>query len=638
MFNLTEVDAKVIEYMLTKEKVHYKDLIELTGLSRMTVVKELDHLTALLAPYGIDLVRKKGDGLYLTGDISKLLRIRSNGTSSQVDRAKELQLMLLFSEVPITIDTLAERLFLSRTAIRGDLKAVRQAVTAQGLVLKTTAQGLLIVGSESAKRHAISEVLNACWSEFQTDFENSAAIFDSRWDRIFSQSYLNEILQITKDFLKVRRIDYTDYQIKDLVIHIAIMIQRVQHEHCLQAPVEPLQQLIETQDLVEQINRHFRIMLPNSERAYLNLHILALRDQSSGFQKNQALTDMKHFLRQHLVKHDSDETLIEDLALHLVATIGRLKKGLYVRNPYTLEIKKNFPLSFERAVQLATLLNRQFNLEISEDELAYVALHFQSFIERKSASNLVDTIIVCSTGIGMSRFLEQRVREVYHDKINVLSVQSLAEFERDTVQAPLVLSTIDIASYTGNVVVVNPMLEDFDREKINIALEKLASETKTTNPFIDLLDPQRIYLPTQNDLTAEQVIQMVGQHLVANEYALAGVSESAIAREDLSSTVMKEIATPHAQVDYILEPSISIVLAKNGIDWRGKKVYLVFFIGLNNSVHPEIRQIYKYFTKLIDPVFVKRALKCDNSRAVYQLIRQFLNEQHDITDSKEGAK
>lgn len=629
MFNLDEVDKEIIRCILINRKVHYEDIINLTGLSRMTVVKRLNKVGSVVKKLNVELIRKKGDGIYLAGDVYQLLNRVQYSKRKDNSRTDELLMLLLLSEKPITIQKLADKMYVSRTSLQNDVKIARKKLVNNRLVLKTTVKGLKISGTESNKRHIISEIVDLYWNSANDYVEKNLNVFDERWNRIFNKVYLNKILRIIRIFFREKSIEYSDYQIKDLTIHIAIMIQRVKMNHQLKKKAgSEYKQLDEAKELIERINKEFNVSMPELEQEYLNLHLSTFIKPASRNNSNRIeLKLMKNFLFATIQNNRADNILISDLALHLSTTISRLKKGLAIKNPYTNEIKKNFPYSFDDAAQLAEKIQNRFEIVIPEDEIAYMALHFQNFFERKSYKNRVDVVIVCSTGLGMSRFLEQKVIETYHDKVNIVQVMSFAQFEQTRISVPLILSTINIKNYSGDVVTVSPLLEDLDKKKINIAIRKITLENKSYEIFSNLIRLDQVYVnKCPHVLSDETIIDFLGEKLIENGFAKEGVVESALKREKMASTVINGIAAPHAEVKYIIKPSISVLLSKQGIRWGDSKVNLVFFIGLNDLVADKIREIYKYFSKLICPEFVKIACKCKDSDELRALIIKYLKE------------
>lgn len=624
MFNFSEIDMTIVQYILLNQKVHYQEIMQETGLSRKTVANHLTYLADSLKQLNVDLIRKRGDGIYFKGNVDGLLENIQSFEVNDINRTGKLLEILLLANKAMTIQKIADLMFISRNTLQLNLKEARNILAKKSLELKTTSKGLIVLGSEANKRHLLSELLNSYWNMLEV--ENEHLVFNGLGseDELFNRQFLNQILNLLKDFLDNEMFEYTDYKIKNFAIHIAIIVNRVRSGHYLKRlkTSSPVEQLTVTSDLVTLINEKFTVVLPKLECQYLNLHLFTLGNELKN--TDSSLSTMQGFLKNALVSESYDWVLLKDLSLHLLATIDRLKAGLSIQNPYIGDVKNRFPYSFDRAARLMELVQNQYHITIPEDEIAYVALHFQSYSERKLNDSKVNAIIICTTGLGMSRFLEQRVNRVYQDRINVVAVLSLSQFEQMDINVPLILSTIEIHQKQKGVVMVSPLLEEIDEQKVNKALAVIQNTDTDMHAFTDLLGKQRIFL-RGNIKTKKEAITFLGNMMISQNAAREGVVESALAREQISSTRMHSIGTPHAKVEYIIKPCISVLVNPNGLDWNGKTVYVVFFIGLNNSVQ-NIRKIYRYFSKLIKPEFIKTVIKCSNTDSIFDLITQTLRK------------
>lgn len=621
MFSLTALEIKIVTYLLTQGKTHYQELMAMTGLSRMTVVKTLDHISEELRPHGIQLVRKKGDGLYLTGDTAQLLQVSQQGQTSELSRVDALTVLLLLQTTPLTIKSLAETFYLSRNALQGDLKQVRQQLIAQQLVLKTTHRGLVVNGMESQKQRALAAILQQYWQGFESPA--TPQIFKLAAPQLFDQGYLQHLMQMTQLFLKTYRLDYTDYQLKTLVITLAVMLQRLQADQVLAAPtiVKPL--LPVTRVWLTMVQEQLAVTLPVAEQQLLDQQLQALQWQSRTGTSEQSQQILERFLRGTLAAEAVDHTLIRELAQHLGETLERLKRGIVIHNPETETIRKQFPFSFERAVQLASQLCDQYQLMMSDDEIAYVALHFQSFLERQAKTHQISAIVVCSSGTGWMRLLRQRLMARYESQMTIQRVMTLAEFQRTPVNAALIITTVPLPQATAKVVVVSALLNQLDQEKIQLALQQLTVIQDPAQPLLNLLDPTAIYW--RSDLPdAPAAIRFLGQQLIQRGLATEGVLVSTLSREIFSSTVVRQTAMPAAQVNEVLQPSLSMLIAPKGINWYGQPVQVVFFLALDHSAQAVLPEIYQGLTQLKTTAFVKQLVKCADAAAAYQLIQQQL--------------
>ena len=105
------------------------------------------------------------------------------------------------------------------------------------------------------------------------------------------------------------------------------------------------------------------------------------------------------------------------------------------------------------------------------------------------------------------------------------------------------------------------------------------------------------------------------------KYGKEGIIQAAIKREGMASTAMDNIAMPHAPVDFVEKPFIAVYINKDGIDWNGSEVNIVFFLAMNQEVHDQIDDIYKYFNDVLEnKVLLKRVINSKDNKEIFKLL------------------
>ena len=72
------------------------------------------------------------------------------------------------------------------------------------------------------------------------------------------------------------------------------------------------------------------------------------------------------------------DTIHAALIDHINFAIERYKKGIYLRNPFTFEIRHLYPEEYSIAEQSVQYLNERLQLDLPEEEIAFLATHFHS--------------------------------------------------------------------------------------------------------------------------------------------------------------------------------------------------------------------------------------------------------------------
>lgn len=101
------------------------------------------------------------------------------------------------------------------------------------------------------------------------------------------------------------------------------------------------------------------------------------------------------------IPFQADLNLQLALSLHLIPLVKRIQYGTFMHNPLKDEIKSKLIMAYELAVKACVVINQRFNCTLSEDEIAYFALHINLSLEQKKYNfHRNNILVVCSSGWG----------------------------------------------------------------------------------------------------------------------------------------------------------------------------------------------------------------------------------------------
>ncbi|AYE39195.1 PRD domain-containing protein [Companilactobacillus zhachilii] len=572
----------LVQFIKNRKSVHYGDIENHFDISRKTILKHLDEIEILAKECDVDLVRKPNVGIYFQGNVDDLLtqlnQQQRKGLipENKQERVRYITTRLLMSNNPFTIQSMAEELFVSRTTLESDIKNVRKYLEEQNIKIYSNQQGIYLKVDESSRRKNISKLLQDFWN--QTTYVEKRGEKLSRhiqlngdFYQLFNYQDITQVIKCVNEFEDASKLILTDYEYESLIIHLTIALQRIRNNKFLNNNQESNAALEKnTILLINKIEKTFQINIPVLEKQYLNIHVLAIEGKEIGEQGFN--DDFENFLKEHLTKSLSyDKELISGLILHLRPALSRSNYGLGIRNPYTKQIKKVYPEAFEQAMQLCLAIRDKYSIELNEDETAYVALHIQSFIERRSAKGQIQAVIVCSTGLGTSRFLEQQLKTKVTHHIEVISVMSVSEFLKSNINVDIIISTIPIKNTSIPVILVSPFLTNQDIETLDLNISVIEKKKIQSRDFLDLIDTNLISF-VETKCTRKGALKIITDRLKDEKYASAGVLKSAEKRESISTTSFGSIATPHCDPRYVLTPNISILIALMELNGERKKL------------------------------------------------------------------
>lgn len=586
-------------------------------------------------PFNVKLVRKPNDGIYFTGDVATLanhLEKKANDRpQSKEERCHCILAKLLLGSASITIQQLSNTLYVSRSTVENDLKKVKQKLAQFGLQLAITHTGLSLIGSEHQKRQATVELISQYWGKRTEAKELNGQLvrhvqLPDNLNQLFEPALIKNILTALAELIEKSTLSFTDYEFQSLAIHL-MMPAPTGGSNGAQPVVTPF--IAETQLLVQILERRFELTIPDFEQEYLNRHLVTVQSKDTSVQTIQTelrqSVGLPQLLRQQLAQLAVDEELIQGLAVHLSSALRRLAMGLSINNPYTDEIRQNFPQAFDQAVLLKPVLENQYQIQMNEDELAFISLHFEAFFERHSEDARLSVVVVCSSGIGTSQLLGQRLAKTFAQELRITRIIALGELLATPIKESLVISTIAIKGLSVPVIEVSPLL---NRHDIGIIRQMITEQPTPTNHLVALLQPE-LTIVTQEQLTDQGAIELICQRLIDQGYAKPTVVQAALAREALASTALGRVALPHADSQLITKPAIGLLIAPQSINWQhNDKVQLVFFMALNETVHGQMRAIYHDLDQLIEtPRLLKQVAQASDGTAALAILAQ-LNQKN----------
>lgn len=269
--------------------------------------------------------------------------------------------------------------------------------------------------------------------------------------------------------------------------------------------------------MAKDIENTFNVELNNAEIFYLYRYLA-----SSGGLKEKKIIDS---IEDEYVKQIADEIittclnifpiefhfndeLYRALLLHLRPMLNRVKYKIFIKNPILDEVKLELS---ELMILLKLVMSKieiKYNLsKISEDEIAYLTVYFQSAIEE--VINKKSVIIVCSSGIGTSHLLEKRIKN-YFPEWNIVDVVSAKQLETvlSLKYVDLVISTVQLQiSIDKPVAYVSALFNKTDERRIRESfIKKLPIEREMKElDTIKLLTPKQLNNIVKNSIFLKNI-------------------------------------------------------------------------------------------------------------------------------------
>lgn len=627
---------KIIQLILDRGVTTYKEIAAMLSVSTKTVSKYLEDVQDMLRTTDLSLSIKPREGVSIIGDKEDMQQLLGHLNMKAVDSIEDRE-MFVYSQLLnysgyIKIQDLADQLHVSRTTMEQTMRAVRKTLAKNNVNIISNRNGLKLETNENERRKLMSKVVNYYWGGVRATKAKKQnlklnIIMSTGTKDMLNFDTLDKVADLLNDFIETSELSLTDYEYQSLAIHLVIAIERIKQDFYIEKPINQDVALLPSAiTLINALETVFQITIPKYEQEYINIHIAAIEKNTlnSKATTNVDVLDMSAQLRtlilQTLDAYQPDQELIQNLIVHLNAAVKRLQLGLNIYNPYTDKIRTSFQRAFEVAIELTSDLEKAFDIHLNDDEIAYITLHIQAFYDRKPDS-VKKVALVCSSGYGTSKLLEQRLQKIFAEKITITNVLSLRELQYTDLSEDLIISTIPIENCPVPVVVVSPLMTEIDIQRVEKQFSTAFEQAHEA--FCTLLSSELLFFSDQQGETMKHVLHTISAKLIQQNYATEDVLTSAINREKLSSTAMGIFAMPHATVADDKQPSISIYINSKGITWGDQCVNIIFFFALNQTVKDSINEVYAFFNELVsNHTIMKELIDAKDEADIQSLLKE----------------
>lgn len=501
----------------------------------------------------------------------------------------------------------AESLFVSDSTIESDLTRIRGLLADGELALERQGAAVRLTGPEIARRKLISRLFR--------DEMRQSVIDVARIQEAFSSRGLAEFKSDLVGMLDARGFFVNEYGINDVLLHMAVAIDRVAKNRVLPAAVgeNAVSDTIRSlgADLGDLVQRHFDVGLDPTELRYLAI-LLRTRVIAPGARDTVAeyVSDADLEVVRGIVAKASSEYLVDlrdesftvRLTLHVQNLVARAHEKTYSRNPLTRSIKSSYPMIYELAVYIASRLQAAEGIEVNDDEIAYIAMHVGAYLEQQSRRrDAVTCAVVCPNYYDMHILLRERLESALGDELDITSVLTSTDVEWAAIDADLVLTTIDPRGRRENAVIVQPFLTETDVEHVRQSIARIRRQRRRATIKNELLEyfDESLFLRNFYARDALTMIRALGDRMIAADAIGPDYVEQSVEREQMSSTAFTDtLAVPHAMTMSAKRTAIAIVVNDTAMDWGDSRVNVIAFIAFSEGGRAAFQTVFDQFVEV----------------------------------------
>lgn len=559
-----------------------------------------------------DVVESSPQGYRLNGQAYAALLAnedaRPRDSETPAARAHRLLRRLLDEPSGLDVYGAADESFVSESTIDSDLARLRRRLDGSGLSLRRNGSIVTLDGSETDRRRLLSQLFR--------DESEQHVVTRGRIETVFRLPGIAGFGTELVAALDARGYFVNEYGINDVLLHVAIALDRTARNRHIEAistvADEGIRQTMLTLD--ELLHAHFGARLDGTELQHLAMllatRVLAPRSTGGDAALEDYLDRSVIETVSRIVEEASQQYAVDlrdgpftvRLALHVQNLLTRAGEHNYSRNPLTRSIKTSYPLIYELAVFIASRLQQAAAIVVTDDEIAYIAMHVGAYLDQQSRRrDSVTCALICPGYYDIHRLLRDRIEAELGQDLVVTSVVPDASSDLDGFATDLVLTTIPTSAPRENVIVIQPFLTEADIGAVRTAIARVRRQRRRAHIKEQLLRYFDESLFFRNTYARDEIamIRMLGDRMRTAGLIDGAYVDGAIERERMSSTAFTDtLAVPHSMAMTASETAIAIVVNEQAMDWGGSRVNVVAFIAFKAGERSSFQAIFDQFVEV----------------------------------------
>ncbi len=519
---------------------------------------------------------------------------------SQETRLRYIAGYLIFSKKPVLSDHLTDQMYISRSQFSADIRQLKEKLEPYHLNLVSRSKnGISIEGNEYDKRqYLMKEGIN---------HQTFTSTIISHFDR-------NELSHIVMDAINNEKYKISDSDLQRFIIYLETALVRMiwgaslqEYDGVEQFPDSHEYRIV--QEIFDAVTRRFPFDVNEYEIADLASFISTIRIQidNSYFSEEaeEFVTLLLPILKQQFsLDFSGDMELRLNLAIHFTSLLVRARNHQLAENHLTEGVQQSLTLPYDIATVTVHLLEKHFDIRLSDSETAYIAVYFaMSMNHLKIRKNKKNVLLITSSRRSEEMLLRHSFMSRFADKISSLDIVQSSDLSRlNSYDYDCVFST----TYSGlidkikfNIIQINYFLSDKDLFMIE---KELNANTGISdlNQYFD----ERLFFHNPPADTKEDLIRFLCREIneiyhFDNKYHTC-LYDNIMARENAAPTVFADsIALPHPEIPFSDSTIAAVAVYNEPICWDSQYIHIIFLMNIKKDGEEEMDALFDFFSEFI---------------------------------------
>lgn len=540
---------------LQDEYITAKSLSEMFGVSTKTIYKDIDKINEYFKCYDIEIEKFPRKGIRINDNYKykkiDLILSDIDSKKSLDNQSIEYRQDYLFKEIllkrkKLNIDVYEDNTFISEGSARRDIKKLEKEIYSKKLHIINEKGRYFVSGDESRIRKVIKEYVTSLIDDL--NFEDIKTL-----SRFFTKENISNCKNVINELGRKYDYDLSKRYFNTLLIDLLVQINMIElgfildeYKTSIKFDINHFEAYFYARKILSKILVSKK-EIPSQEIEALSYTLLA-----SGFKINNAGYNLRLDKSvSNCIKKVSnildidlthDEHLKDMLISHIGPMIFRLQKSIAVNNPVAEEVKKQYSVLYNVVWLSVRELTEEFNIKMTADEAAFLAIHFQIAVEKVQKS--LNILVICPHGIATSELIVSKLKRIILDTDKVIKVD-LDDLDKiDLYNIDFIVSSVKLPKMKVPVFEVSPVITEHEMKEIGLfynndldknRLLKSSEKIETNNNLIRELLEDNVLLKSKAKNKEEVFKEILN---ISNKFNLKNnlFLDSIIKREKIGST------------------------------------------------------------------------------------------------------
>lgn len=519
-----------------------------------------------------------------------------------------------------SIDYLAEKFFVSDSTIKSEIRNIRKFLFDFNIKLEVKNNKILLDGTERNFRKVKTHIL------YEESKHNFYKINDIQWFFNDQNIDVQEVLTVINDTFSEMKIFINDYALTNLLLHVIVSLSQIKegiHSPSSDYKIEENELSYKiAQKICHDLERKYFVKYKENDIQDIAIIILSI-----GVSKQSSLNhnDFKNIVSQEVI--DLVTTILKSIndyyyidlydndffyrfAIHINNLLKRLKLNRVNKNPLTSTIKENTPLIYDSAVNASHFISKFSNMQIPEDEIAFIAFHLGGELEKqKKRKENVHAILYFPTYHNLSDKLYEKISRDFEDSLFITDIVH-DELELKNADFELMISIHDAPiNFTQKNIKITPFYTEQDKIKLEEIIKDIGKEKtkdRILGNFREFIKEQYFYSSIDN-VTKDTILKSMSKKITEDGFVPDTFYDEIVERETISSTAFGNLAIPHTLKMSAYRTVISIGIFKKPIDWNGTQVKFIILLAISKNDRKLFVEIFDVFANIFThPTFINK--------------------------------